>query len=431
MKVCVFGLWHLGLVTSACLASAKHSVVGLDFDKSLVANLRNGILPLFEPDLNDLVKKGVSENNLKFSINIGQSIHNAQVIWVTYDTPVNENDCADVNFVIDKILQIFPYLKDGQNILVSSQLPVGTVKYLEELFHELYPDISVSFACSPENLKLGKAISAFTTPERIVMGIRNKSDKILYTELLSPFTDHIEWMSVESAEMTKHALNAFLGISISFINEIATICGVVGADAQEVERGLKTDIRIGEKSYLKPGGAFSGGTLARDINFLEQLGEQKNVSTQLISASKTSNNLHKNWNLNSLNHLFMDLKGKTIAIWGLTYKPETDTLRRSSSLELCKQLLDAGAQVQAHDPSIKNLPDEYNEIKLCLSPISATKGADALFVATEWPIYRLIEIKQVIFSMNTPYIVDANRFIEDALPPMVEGIEYISIGKFK
>ena len=277
MKICVFGLWHLGTVTSACLASIKQYVVGLDLDNIVVKNLKNGVLPLFEPDLENLVKKGISDNFLEFSTNIEQSIHNAQVIWVAHDTPVDENDCADVNFVIDQVIQIFPYLKDGQNILISSQLPVGSVAYLEKLFHRLYPNISASFAYSPENLRLGKAISAFTKPERIVIGIRNESDKKIYTELLSSFTNHIEWMSVESAEMTKHALNAFLATSIVFINEIATICEKVGADAQEVERGLKTDIRIGQKAYLSPGSAFSGGTLARDINFLEQLGKQKDV----------------------------------------------------------------------------------------------------------------------------------------------------------
>ena len=430
MKICVFGLWHLGVVTSACLASSKHNVVGLDINEEVIENLKKGIPPLFEPNLEDLVKKGISEKKLEFSTNIEQSVCNAQIIWITYDTPVDENDCANVNFVIDKISQIFPYLKDGHNVLISSQLPVGSVKYLEKLFHRLYPNISVSFACSPENLRLGKAISAFTKPERIIVGIRNESDKNIYAELLSSFSNHIEWMSVESAEMIKHALNAFLATSIVFINEIATICERVGADAKEVERGLKTDIRIGQKAYLKPGSAFSGGTLARDINFLEQLGKQKDVSTQLISASKISNDLHKNWNLNHLIQLFGNLKGKTIAIWGLTYKSDADTLRRSSSLELCRKLLKKGAQIQAHDPSIKNLPDEYNQIKLCLSPLEATQKADALVIATEWSVYHSVEIKEIISSMKTPYIIDINHFLDDALRIFPE-IKYITIGMSK
>ena len=428
MKICVFGLWHLGVVTSACLASIEQHVIGLDLDNRIVENLKNGIPPLFEPDLEDLIKKGISENFLEFSTNIEQSIHNAQVIWVTYDTPVDENDCADVNFVYYKIIQIFPYLKDKQNVLISSQLPVGSVTYLAKLFHRLYPNISVSFAYSPENLRLGKAISAFTKLERIIIGIKNKSDKKIYEELLHPFTSHIEWMSVESAEMTKHALNAFLATSIVFINEIATICERVGADAQEVERGLKTDVRIGQKAYLSPGSAFSGGTLARDITFLEQLGKQKDVSTQLISSVKISNNIHKNWDLHCLTKLFGNFHGKIIAIWGLTYKPETDTLRRSSSLELCNQLLKRGAQIQAHDPSIKNLPDEYSKIKLCSSPLDAIEGADVLVVATEWSIYRSIEIEKIVSLMNTPYIVDANHFLDDTLK-MISGIKYLSMGK--
>ena len=429
MNICVFGLWHLGTVTSACLASSDHHVLGLDLNEEVVENLKNGVPPLFEPNLEDLVKKGIAEKKLKFSTNIEQSVRDAQVIWITYDTPVDENDCADVSFVIDQIAQIFPYLKNGHNILISSQLPVGSIEYLEKLFHRLYPDILVSFACSPENLRLGKAISAFTKPERIIVGIRNESDKKIYIELLSPFTDHIEWMSVESAEMTKHALNAFLATSIVFINEIATICEKVGADAKEVEQGLKTDIRIGQKAYLSPGGAFSGGTLARDIAFLEQLGKQKDVPVQLISATRSSNDIHKNWNLRRLTQLFGSLKGKIIAIWGLTYKPDTDTLRRSSSLELCKQLLKEGAQIQAHDPAINNLPDQYDQIKLCLTPLEATQKADVLVVATEWSIYHSVEIKKVISSMNTLYIVDANHFLDNALRMFPE-IKYITIGKF-
>ena len=241
MRVCVLGLWHLGAVTAACLASGGHHVTGLDFDETVITNLKKGQPPLFEPGLEDLVKKGIQSGTLDFSTDPAQAMSGAEVIWVAYDTPVDDADNADVNYVIERVGKLFPYLKSGQEVLISSQLPVGTSAHLEKLFAKARPNLQASFSYSPENLRLGKAIAVFTQPDRVVIGTRFESSRKIFLELLSPFTDHIEWMSVESAEMTKHALNAFLATSVTFINEIASICEQVGADAKEVERGLKSE----------------------------------------------------------------------------------------------------------------------------------------------------------------------------------------------
>ena len=428
MKVCVLGLWHLGTVTAACLASGGHHVVGLDFDESVIANLKKGKLPLFEPGLEDLVKNGIAENKLEFTTDIKRAVSDAQVIWVTYDTPVDEDDRADVDFVIERISRLFPDLEAGQQILISSQLPVGSARRLELLLEEARPNLSVSFSYSPENLRLGKAISVFTQPDRVVIGVRNEESKKVFSQLLAPFTDRIEWMSVESAEMTKHALNAFLAASVTFINEIAAICEQVGADAKEVERGLKSEARIGPKAYLGPGGAFAGGTLARDVAFLTQLGKQYDVPVQLFPAIKSSNDAHKNWARRRLDQLLGGVSGKTVAVWGLTYKPGTDTLRRSSSVELCKWLLEQDAVVQAHDPAVKNLPDEYKNVKLCPSAIEAVCNADALIVATEWPDYREVNMRKVISQMKTPFVLDVNRFLAKNVEGFNE-IKYVAVGK--
>jgi UDPglucose 6-dehydrogenase len=428
MKVCVLGLWHLGTVTAACLASGGHQVVGLDFDESVIANLKKGKLPLFEPGLEELVKNGIAENKLGFSTDIKQAVSDAQVIWVTYDTPVDEDDRADVDFVILRISRLFPDLEAGQQILISSQLPVGSARRLELLLEEARPNLSVSFSYSPENLRLGKAISVFTQPDRVVIGVRNEESKKIFSQLLAPFTERIEWMSVESAEMTKHALNAFLAASVTFINEIAAICEQVGADAKEVERGLKSEARIGPRAYLGPGGAFAGGTLARDVAFLTQLGKQYDVPVQLFPAIKSSNDAHKNWARRRLDQLLGGVSGKTVAVWGLTYKPGTDTLRRSSSVELCKWLLEQGAVVQAHDPAVKNLPDEYKDVKLCPSALEAVYKADALIVATEWPDYREVNMRKVISQMKTPLVLDVNRFLAKNVEGFNE-IKYVAVGK--
>jgi UDPglucose 6-dehydrogenase len=428
MKICVLGLWHLGTVTAACLASGGHHVIGLDFDEQVIANLKKGQPPIFEPGLEDIVKKGLSESTLEFSTDTAHAVRGAQVIWVTYDTPVDEDDRADVDFVVDRITRIFSDLETSQQILISSQLPVGSARRLEGLLAATRPGLAVAFSCSPENLRLGKAISVFTQPDRIVIGVRKEESRKVFSELLAPFTDRIEWMSVESAEMTKHALNAFLAVSVTFINEIAAVCEQVGADAKEVERGLKSEARIGQKAYLGPGGAFAGGTLARDVAFLTQLGKQYNVPVQLFPAIKASNDAHKNWSRRRLNQLLGNVRDKVIAVWGLTYKPGTDTLRRSSAIELCKWLIEQGAQVQAHDPAVKGLPEEYHQIRLCATPLETVQNADALVVATEWPDYRSVEMKAVLSAMRTPLVLDVNRFLSNNVESLPE-IKYVAVGK--
>jgi UDPglucose 6-dehydrogenase len=428
MKICVLGLWHLGTVTASCLASGGHRVTGLDFNEAVIADLKNGHPPLFEPGLEDLVKKGLETDALAFTTDPREAARDAQVIWVTYDTPVDEEDNADVDYVIKQVTRLFPYLKTSQEVLISSQLPVGTSRHLETKFAQARPGTAVSFSYSPENLRLGKAISVFSQPDRIVMGARTEESRKVLTELLAPFTDHIEWMTVESAEMTKHALNAFLATSVTFINEIAAICEQVGADAKEVERGLKSEGRIGPKAYLGPGGAFAGGTLARDIAFLTKLGRQNDLPIQLIPAVRASNDAHKGWSHRRLLQLLGQLKGKTIAVWGLTYKPGTDTLRRSSAVELCQWLLEQGAKVQVHDPMIKSLPKELAGVHLSTSPIEAVRDADALVMATEWPDYRSVVMSEVIAAMHKPLILDANRFLSASLETL-SGITYVTVGK--
>jgi UDPglucose 6-dehydrogenase len=429
MKICVLGLWHLGIVTAACLASVGHKVIGLDFQIETIENLQKGIPPIFEPGLENLLSQGLTKGNLHFTANIYDATKQSDIVWVTYDTPVDEDDRADVEFVLKNIIKVFPFLEKATTILISSQLPVGTTRKLEENYKTNFPDKPISFSYSPENLRLGKAINVFTNPDRIIVGVRSQADKEKLTSLLAPFTENIVWMSVESAEMTKHALNAFLATSVTFINEIATICEKVGADAKEVELGLKSESRIGPKAYLAPGNAFAGGTLARDIAFLRELGLQCNSPTHLLSAILTSNDRHKQWAQHKLQDLFGDLREQTIAIWGLTYKPGTDTLRRSSAIELCKWLVLQGAKVQAHDPAIKILPPEFaSRILLCPTPDSALAGAVALVITTEWPDYLKLPPDILLTKMRLPNVIDINRFLVSTLGSDAR-IRYITVGK--
>jgi UDPglucose 6-dehydrogenase len=429
MKVCVTGLWHQGTVIAACLAEGAHTVIGLDFDEATIAQLQRGIPPLFEPGLEESVKRGLTTHGLTFTTNPIEAVENAEVVWVAYDTPVDADDRADVEFVVERVVRLFPHLRADSLVLISSQLPVGTTRRLEYKYGQEFPAKSVSFGYSPENLRLGKAINVFTKPDRVVVGVKDHADRAKVTRLLLPFTQNIEWMTVESAEMTKHALNAFLAISITFINELAVICEAVGADAKQVERGLKSEARIGPGAYLSPGGPFAGGTLARDIIFLTQIGAAHGVSTHLFSAVRASNDTHKQWVQRKLLGLLEKLYGQTIAIWGLTYKSGTDTLRRSAAIELCHWLVGQGARVQVHDPAVRKLPEDLERlITLESSPLEAVKGAHALIVATEWQEYRAVLADEVVANMATAIVIDANRFLGPSLGADSR-IRYAAVGK--
>lgn len=411
MRVAVVGLWHLGAVTAACLAAADHDVTAYDPNAAHV----------FEPGLDELTQAGVAKGKLRFTSDPAGALRDAEIVWITYDTPVDDDDNADVEFVMRSVESLYPFIREGSLILISSQLPVGSTARLEASARGR----DLSFAYSPENLRLGKAIDVFTHPDRVVVGVRDPRDRDRLARLFAPFTDRIEWMSVESAEMTKHALNAFLAMSVAFINEIAAVCENSGADAKEVERGLKSEKRIGPSAYLGPGAAFAGGTLARDVVFLSERAEAIGLPAHLLRGVKQSNDAHRGWAPRRLRELLGGVAGKQIAIWGLTYKPGTDTLRRSLAIELCQSLIADGARVRAHDPAVKSLPDD---IELAPTAVDAVRGADALVVMTEWPEYRQIDAGAVAGAMKGKLILDANRFLQQqfASDPRVV---YATVGK--
>jgi len=421
MKIVVQGLWHLGSVTAACCA--KHfEVVGLDFDAANVARLNAGKGPLFEPGLDELIAAGIAAKKLSFTTDPKAACADADLLWLCYDTPVNDKDESDVKTVLGHLRKALPSLPQGALVLISSQLPVGTCGRLEKEFPQF------AFACSPENLRLGKAIDAFEKAERAVVGVRNDAKKPLLEQLFKPFTPQVLFMRTESAEMVKHALNSFLAVSITFINEIARLCEHVGADAKEVSAGLKSDVRIGPKAYLGPGGPFAGGTLARDVVTLSKLARAEGEKISVIPAIKQSNDLHRGWALRRLQSRLGKLRGKTIAVLGLTYTTNTDTLRRSAAVELCKQLLKAGAKVTAFDPAVKQLPKDLKKISLAGDVLSAITGADAAVICTEWPQFRQADWAAMVRSMKHPVFIDANRFLEKELKN-VAGVEHLSVGR--
>jgi len=421
MKIVIQGLWHLGCVTAAC--GAKHfEVVGLDFDTANIAKLNSGKAPLFEPGLDDLLAAGIVSKKLSFTTDAKIAGANADILWLCYDTPVNDKDESDVKFVLANLRKVLPHLPKGSLVLISSQLPVGTCAKMEKEFPQFH------FACSPENLRLGKAIDAFEKAERAIVGIRDEMKKPLLEKLFAPFTPQIIFMRTESAEMVKHALNSFLALSITFINEIARLCEHTGADAKEVSLGLKSEPRIGPKAYLGPGGPFAGGTLARDVVTLTKLAKAEGEKISVIPAIKQSNDLHRGWAFKRLQSRLGNLRGKKIAVLGLTYTTNTDTLRRSAAVELCKQLLRAGARVSAFDPAIKNLPRDLKKILIATDVAAALSGADVAVVCTEWAQFRQADWAKIVSQMRGKIFVDANRFLEKELKNL-PGVEHLSVGR--
>jgi UDPglucose 6-dehydrogenase len=429
MNVAVLGLWHLGSVTAACAAEAGHNVIGYDPSGDVVKGLNEGRLPVAEPGLAELVAAQTGAGRLRFTIDLNAAVSLADVVWICFDTPVDDEDRADVDGVIAQVIASFPAIRDGAVVLSSSQLPVGSVKRLEESWAKVANGRQASFACSPENLRLGKALSVFRDPDRVVIGIRDDHARARLTELFAPITTKLEWMSVESAEMTKHAINAFLATSVSFINELATLCEQTGADAKQVERGLKTEKRIGPFAYLAPGGAVAGGTLARDVMFLQSIGRATDRPTPLFDGLLASNTAHRHWARRRLMTELGSVSGRTIAVWGLTYKHGTDTLRRSEAVELCRWLVAQGARVRAHDPAAHALPPDLSAVERIDDAAEALRGADALVVATEWPAYRDVDKAAVAAIMPKGFLVlDANRFLAGAFERET-GCRLVAVGQ--
>jgi UDPglucose 6-dehydrogenase len=422
LRIAVAGLWHLGSVTAACCA--RHfEVTGLDFDPSVIEILSQGRAPILEPGLNELLAAGLASKRLRFTTDPKAACNNADVLWLCYDTPVNDHDESDVAFVVERLRRAIAHLPAGALVLISSQLPVGTIHGLEMEFPHFH------LACSPENLRLGRALDAFEKAERVVVGIRDDTKRALLEELFKPFTPQVLFMRTESAEMVKHALNSLLAASITFINEIARLCEHVGADAREVAAGLKSDSRIGPKAYLGPGGPFAGGTLARDVVTLSKLGLENHETLSLIPAIKQSNDQHRGWSFRKLQSCLSALRGKTIAVLGLVYTPDTDTLRRSVAVELCRELLSVGARVQAFDPAIKSLPSELAGVSLALDLSEAIAHADAAVICTEWPQFRQASWSDLIARMRQPpLVVDANCFLDKELSG-IGGVQHLSVGR--
>jgi len=408
MKIVVYCLWHLGTVTSACLAEIGHSVTGFDESVKVIDSLSNGVLPVSEPGLDELVLKNFREGKLQYVSDSSQLPDEFDYLWVTIDTPVDDSDDADSTGVINSIIEIVKNVPVGCRIIISSQLPAGTTKRIRDLTEPMVTERKLAFCYSPENLRLGGALNIFLNPDRIVVGVDSQEDFEKFEPLFLTISNRIERMSSVSAEMTKHALNTFLALSVAFANEIATIAENEGASAVDVTRGLRTDMRIGPKAYLLPGDSFAGGTLARDVRYLEQKSIDHNISTPIIDSIIPSNDAHSLWAKNRIHRAFSNLSGKEFTLCGLAYKPNTNTLRRSRTVELGDWLLEQGALVSVVDHGTFEIPKYWHgRIKVIENIHEAIYKADVLIVG---PSCKIPEIAMNDLDRDSDLLVlDAGR----------------------
>ena len=411
------------------LASLGHTVRATDPDPRTVAALGRGDPPVFEPHLAEAIAREQAAGRLHFVASVAEAAEGAEAVYVTFDTPVDENDRSDITPIVsavDAIIAAAAQIPPGVLIVVMSQVPAGTLAQLQARFAEA-PALSARLIYQPENLRLGRALETFLAPDFLVVGAAEPDDAQDFLRFYRGIETHVLPMSWESAELSKHAVNAFLASSISFANELADLAEVSGADVREVMQVLRHDRRIGAQAFLDPGPGFSGGTLARDVQTLRGLGARASLPTRLLDATLEVNRGRLARLAERVAGACGGLRGATIALLGLTYKPGTSTLRRSASLEFAARLTRAGARVRAHDPQVREASAETRGVMLAADPYQAAAAADAVVLMTPWPEFRALDFARLRASLARPVLVDAHNFL-DRNAAGAAGLAYWGVG---
>jgi UDPglucose 6-dehydrogenase len=430
-RVAVIGLWHLGCVVATVLAERGHTVCGTDFDAGAVRGLQQCAPPLYEPGLVEALSKRMREGRLTFRENLQEALAGAEYAVIAFDTPVDANDHSDLA-PIERAVDVIGECADHEiQIVVMSQVPAGTCARLDARLRGRKSKLSFSLVYQPENLRLGEALETFRHPDFIVLGTENEAAIRKWLPLGDVMDVPRLAMSWASAEMSKHALNAFLATSISFVNDLADAAEAAGADVRDVVRALKHDRRIGAYAFLSPGPGFAGGTLGRDVQTLRGLAARAGRATLLLDATLDVNAARLPRLLEKLLAMCGSqapgLRGKRVALLGLTYKPGTSTLRRSHAVEFAQLLAAEGAGVQAYDPKVSESSPETSGIELCANAAQAATGADALLLMTPWPEFRQLDLRRLRHVMRGAVLLDAHNFLDDCAARQA-GFIYAGIG---
>ena len=437
MKIVVVGTGYVGLVSGSCFAEMGVTVACVDVDEAKIARISRGDIPIYEPGLDELVERNVREGRLSFTTQLSEAMKDAEIVFIAVGTPQDEDGSADLSYVMEVAGQIGECMEHYVLVVTKSTVPVGSSEKvrarIEEVLAERNADIRFDVASNPEFLKEGSAVKDFMSPDRVVVGVDSEKAQQLMTTLYRPFllnNFRVIFTDIPSAEMIKYAANSMLATRISFMNDIANLCELVGADVNMVRKGIGADTRIGSK-FLYPGCGYGGSCFPKDIKALIHTAEQKGYEMSVLKAVDYVNDRQKEVLFRKLMRYYgTDLSGKRIAIWGLSFKPETDDMREATSLVTIGLLLEAGCDVVVYDPVAmdecrRRIGDavEYSNDKY-----EAVTDADALLVITEWRQFRLPNWKLVFNAMRVPLVIDG-RNIYDADELESAGIKYYCIGR--
>ena len=431
MKIAVVGTGYVGLVAGVCFADSGNDVICVDNDAAKVRSLSRGQMPIYEPGLEELLHRGIHEKRLTFTTRLASAVRQADVIFIAVGTPQGEDGSADLQYVLDVARDIGKAMNGYKVIVDKSTVPVGTSKKVHEVVrrHTTHPFGVVS---NPEFLKQGAAVDDFMKPDRVVIGSEDPRATEMMLELYSSFTRTdapILVMDCASAELTKYAANAMLAARISFMNEVANVCELVGADVDQVRRAIGVDKRIGP-SFLFPGIGYGGSCFPKDVAAMVRFASDQSYDFKILKAVEQVNRFQKTRLFTKIRTHFGRLTGKTIAVWGLAFKPKTDDMREAPAVPLIEALIKAGATVRAYDPEAKKTAKRIfgNRITLAASNYDALNGADALAIVTEWNEFRRPDFARMHTLMRSPVIFDGRNLFEPSRMKQ-DGFTYYSIGR--
>ena len=436
MKIAIVGTGYVGLVTGTCFAEAGMNVTCIDIDQKKIDNLHKGILPIYEPGLDEMVSRNVEKKRLNFSTNLAEAIRGAEVVFIAVGTPPDEDGSADLKYVLAVASSIGEHAQNPMVVVTKSTVPVGTAEKvrgaIKEQLEKRKSNLEIYVASNPEFLKEGAAIEDFMKPDRIVVGIDNPKAEEFIRKLYKPFLMNghpIIFMDIPSAEMTKYAANAMLATKISFMNDIANLCEIMGADVNMVRKGIGSDTRIGTK-FIYPGVGYGGSCFPKDVKALIKTAKENKYNMQVLTAVEAVNENQKEVLFNKVkDHFKGNLKGKKFALWGLSFKPKTDDMREAPSLVIIEKLLAEGASVVAYDPVAMHEAQRMigKTISYSLDMYDSLNGADALLIVTEWPEFRVPDFEEITKRLNEKTLFDG-RNIFDTQDMKKLGYSYYCIG---
>ncbi len=435
MKIAVVGTGYVGLVTGTCLAETGNSVICVDINEEKVKMMQNGQIPIYEPGLDILFNRNIAQKRLQFTSNLEEAVDDAKIIFLALPTPPGEGGAADLSYVLGAAESLAKIIKDYKVIVTKSTVPVGTADKVKAVFdnHLKHAGASADIVSNPEFLREGVAVDDFMKPDRVVIGTRSERAQKLMTELYSPYVrqgNPIIFMDERSSELTKYAANSFLAMKISFMNEIANLCELVGADVDSIRRGIGSDDRIG-KRFLFPGVGYGGSCFPKDVQALVKSSVEYNYDFKILNSVLEVNSIQKKILVEKMSKYYKnDLKGKKFAIWGLAFKPETDDIREAPALDIIDSLLAKGAEVSAFDPEAMNHVKKIygDKVSFATDHYEALEGADALVIVTEWSLFRNPDFEKMEGLLKNKVIFDGRNLYD--LQKMIDlGYFYSSIGR--